>query len=1492
MASLFISHSGFDRAAAQWLCDQLRAAGFQALFVDFDPDQGIPAGRNWERELYAQLRRTDAVIFLASEASVASRWCFAELSLARSLDRPVFPLRLTPGVRLPLLSNVQWIDLTDAEQDGESGFAQLLTGLRSAGLDPADAFAWDPARSPYPGLAPFGPEDVAVFFAREQETERLVELLQPTLQRGPGRFVAIVGPSGSGKSSLLRAGLLPRLARLPERWVLLSPLLPGRYPTRRLAGCLARAFASADHPRPMDELSTVLDRGPAGLIELAGELAELAARGTRLPEVLLVLDQAEELITRTGAREQQSFLDLLGGALGEESPLWVVATLRSEFLATAPERAGLADRIDDSLILEPLSRARLPEVIARPAHRAGLELVPGLVERMVEDTAGGDALPLLAYTLRQLAERAGPEGRIDLTDYAAVGGVIGALQHHADRLSEELTHLGHGPLVVPTLVKLATIGAEGEPTRRRVLRSSLSTEEHAVVDGFVDARLLTSHHHSTDRDDERATGETTVEVAHEALLRQWAPLREAIDNNRTELRLRAELERLAADWDQGRRDESYLLRGGRLATISHWAGDHGSELGPLEQQFLEASQAQAARELDTTRRSNRRLRTLVAGLAALLVVALAASGLAWQGNERSAAQTLLASSRQLAAQANELVETQPDIAILAGLESLSLGRDQQPQPPAGLVSGLARHTHASRLLTGHTGPVWAAAYSPDGRLLATASGDRDVWLWDTAAGQPHGSPLTGHANAVNDVAFSPDGRLLATASADLTVRMWDVAASQPHGPPLTGHTAAVNDAAFSPDGRLLATTSADLTVRMWDVITGQPHGPPLTGHTAAVTGIAFNPGGELLATTSRDRSVRLWDVASGQPHGQPLTGHTLAVSAVAFSPDGNLLATTSQDETVRLWDATTGQPHGSPLTGHTDTVLGVAFSPDNTLLATTSWDRTIRLWDVATGQSRSQPLTGHTNAVTDVVFDPGGHQLATTSQDQTVRLWDVAETYSISRSLIGHTDTVNRVAFSPDGQFLATASDDRTVRLWDVVTGQPHGPPLTGHTEEVWAVAFSPNGQLLATSSYDRTARLWDVASGQPRGGPLAGHTDRVWGVAFSPDGQRLATTSADQTARLWDVTTGQPHGPPLIGHTNEVRGVAFSPDGSLLATASFDNTVQLWNVATLQARGPPLTGHTNAVSAVAFSPDGNLLATTSQDATVRLWDVATGQPHGPPFTGHTDTVSSLAFSHDGNLLATISRDQTLRLWDVPSGRSYSQPLTGHTDLMFGVAFNPDSTLLATGSADGTARLWKPGFASWLVYGCKIVNRNLSMAEWNRLVPDLPYERTCPGLPAGQGAPWDAPAARYRLDALGSGSAGPGMGRLGSSGAALVALGAALAGGLVVIVVRRLRARRAERAGEPQVVAERAGEPQVVAERAGEPQVVAERAGEPQVVAERASEPQLVTERAGEPQTVADLVRLLRKTGRFVPAVPTPIAIESLTQDTRRPGPSPGSRGR
>jgi hypothetical protein len=468
VATLFLSHSKRDVAVTVQVRDWLVAEGFRALFVDFDKTVGFPAGSEWERVLYARLRASEGLIFLASAASVSSQWCFAEVVLARSLGLPVFPVRVDPDAELGLLTGVQWVDLRDSDALG-----RLRCGLERAGLTATSSLDWDSTRSPYPGLRPFDVEDAAVFFGRGVEIDKLQDLFRPTLQRGPGRFVAIIGPSGSGKSSLMRAGLLPRLGRRPGAWVVVPPMRPGKFPLRSLARSISDAFAAAGPgPPSTDDVWTRLERGAGGLVELVSELAEVGRVPAQdVPSVLLVIDQAEELATLSGPEAGREFLDLLVTALKESvEPLWALATVRSEHLATAPDRAGLAEAINDPVVIEPLRSDRLSEVIAKPARRAGLEFEPGLVERMVRETAGGDALPLLAYTLSELYERRGADDRVTTSDYEAAGGVVGTLRRRADRVLHELER-DQGPPVVPVLLKLATISDDGEPLPPRPRRS-------------------------------------------------------------------------------------------------------------------------------------------------------------------------------------------------------------------------------------------------------------------------------------------------------------------------------------------------------------------------------------------------------------------------------------------------------------------------------------------------------------------------------------------------------------------------------------------------------------------------------------------------------------------------------------------------------------------------------------------------------------------------------------------------------------------------------------------------------------------------------------------------------------------------------------------------------------------------------------------------------------------------------------------------------------
>ncbi|MDY6805664.1 MAG: AAA-like domain-containing protein [Cyanobacteriota bacterium] len=591
----------------------------------------------------------------------------------------------------------------------------------------------------------------------------------------------------------------------------------------------------------------------------------------------------------------------------------------------------------------------------------------------------------------------------------------------------------------------------------------------------------------------------------------------------------------------------------------------------------------------------------------------------------------------------------------------------------------------------HDGSLRSVNFSPDGKMLVTASDDGTVRLWDLSGNQI--AEFAGHTHWVNSVSFSPDGQMLATASNDRTARLWDLSGKLMAE--FAGHTHWVNSVSFSPDGQMLATASRDCTARLWN-LSGKLMAK-FVGHSFLVNSVGLSPDGKMLATASNDGTARLWDLSGNQI--AEFAGHTHWVNSVSFSPDGQMLATASSDSSARLWNLSGNLM--AEFAGHTAWVTSVSFSPDGKMLATASSDSTARLWALSGKQIAK--FVGHTNSVFSVSFSPDGKMLATASRDKTLRLWDLSG--KRMAEFAGHTDPVNSVSFSPDGQMLVTASDDRTARLW-ALSGKLMAE-FAGHTHWVNSVSFRPDCQMLATASNDGTARLWNLSGNLMA--EFAGHTEPVWSVSFRPDGKMLATASNDGTARLWNLSGKQMA--EFVGHTEPVWSVSFSPDGQMLATASNDGTARLWALSGNQIA--EFAGHTEPVRSVSFRPDGQMLATASDDRIARLWDLSGNLM--AEFVGHSSLVRSVSFSPDGKMLATASRDKSVRLWDL-SGNLLAE-FVGHTASITSVSFSPDGKMLATASWDNTARLWRvENLEELLARGCEwlqgyFVNHPEALAE-------------------------------------------------------------------------------------------------------------------------------------------------------------------------------------
>jgi WD40 repeat protein len=1044
---------------------------------------------------------------------------------------------------------------------------------------------------------------------------------------------------------------------------MVSGLTPGRDPLPELARLLAVTAKGLGLGWSASDVRGVLEGGADGLRRVADDL--LAAGAATRQWLLVSIDQAEELFTRTTPDALQHFARLLGEAIA--GPVRVISALRSEFLDDLRDLPEMATVPIEAYVLAPLDREMIRDVIERPAKVARLYLDDGLAARLVADTDGGEALPLLAFTLRHLADGLPAGGRLTQSRYDELGGVHGALTRQADAaLADAMRASGVTDReVLAGLTRMVTIDGTGRRARRRIKLTSLTEPLRVALQVFVDRRLLLS---DTDHD-----GQVWFTMAHEALVTEWPFLDTAIADITIALHAARTVEQAATEWNSAGRPEHYLWDDKRLTAAWSALGMSGNNdpylaapvLGELDDQARAFLDAAAQRVHDTQQRERRRRTRTITMLSTLLVLALIAVGVAVSKQRTAVEQQRIATVRQLITQADAIRDADPRTALLLGIAAERIGPGGEAE--ASLVNTLTT-THYAGTLADRAGPVSSVAFSPDGRTLAAGDSDGTVIVWGLANPARPGHLLAAGAGSVSSVAFSPDGRTVAMGSFDGRVILWDLADLTRPRQFLEAHAGSVFSVVFSPDGRTLAAGDSDGTVVMWD-----------------------------LTTPVRSRQLR-------SPHA----GRAGAVFSVAFSPDGRTVATASDDGTATLWDLT----------------------------------------DPARPQ---RSLEGHTSSVNSVVFSPDGRTVATASDDGTAMLWELTDLTRPQRlrpAPSSKTSKVTAVAFAPDGHTAATASDDGTTTVWDFTDftrPQSLRPAPPSHTGRVSSVAFSPNGRTLATGGSDATIILWDLtARAQPQrlGQPLAGQPSSVDSVKFAPDGRTLTTTSSDGTVIVRDLIDPDRTQPQLSNtHASHlVDSLAIAPNDRTLVTADGEGSVILWDLTDrTQPRplGQPLSGHHSPVTSAAFSANGRTLATADGEGSVILWDLTNRtqpRPLGQPLSGHHSPVTSAAFSANGRTLATADGEGSVILWDLTNRtqpRPLGQPLSGHIGSVTAAAFAPDGNILATGGSDATVILWNLTALNQLrdqaiQRACAITGRGLDHAEWNRYIPGLPYQDTCP----------------------------------------------------------------------------------------------------------------------------------------------------------------------
>jgi WD40 repeat protein len=1289
MARIFLSHSSIDEHEAVALREWLRAEGWDDVFLDIDPQRGLKPGDRWQKELRAAADRCEAVLLLLTPAWLKSLWCNLEFAFARSEGKAIFGVMVKPVAfsELPADMTAEW-QLCSLFGDGpeekvtartrrgavdvrfqREGLRRLKDGLLKAGLD-ASHYRWppenDPHRAPYRGLEPLGVEDAAIYFGRDVEVLRGMDRLRDMRQSALAPVFVILGPSGTGKSSFLRAGLLPRLKRDDRHYCVLDPVRPELAAISGEEHGLARVLHTA--------LCRIHGGAPINLAQvreplLAGNAAHLRALLNQvrhafaadpaasenltpraLPTAVLAIDQAEELFHRDASSEQAVLLDLLGHLLradpagvasdGGSLPLLVAFTIRSErfeALQNAPQLQGVRFELFDDL--RPMPKQRFADIIRRPAERAlvrgqPLDVKADLVDRLVEECgAGGDTLPLLSLTLSRLYHDYGSDGDLRLDEYEQMGGMAQIVKIEVESIlarSPSQERERQLELLRSAFIPwLATFDPDtDQPIRRLARMQDIPAESHALVDALAERRLVLK---------DRRGGVVLVEVAHEALLRRWDVLAGWLHEEREDLKDADALLRARDAWEAAGRNEAWLLQGVRLSNAEELAArPRFVERLRTCHEFLGASRAREDDLLEAEERSRRAALEAANRLAAEQMARAEAEQQAKAVAENSAARL----RKRSTALATALVLAALLLVVTAGLALYSREQARLADEGARNSAALAATGQALRMLVGELEGGTERAYQ---QLIAAnrlaPSAQTQGALLTALMTSPSLVKVVNPEDQLFAAAPSPEGKSIATLTTGGAVRLLDARTLQRRAESrdtVPGRAAAL---AYSPDGRLIASAH-DSGVRLWDATSLQLRGQPLAGDAGSVAALIFSPDGRRLMGGGVEQ-VFVWDMESGAPAYPPLQaadpGRSLGLNDFALSPDGRNIVTLAGGFHARLWDARTGK-----LTKALDldaSVDQLEFLPDNSGIVFSDGSLRDRATLEVKAQAIDRAAPGASKLLTGTVFrvSEDGRSLFTDRQPDALVAIDV-KSGAMGTKHWGPLRFVSDFAESARTDSLLT-NELGELKLWRRDAGSTMAVALPGHSKPVTAASTSPNSDVIATGDEGGAIRLWNARSRAQLANPLQRHHAPVTALAFSSDGGMLASGDAAGALLLWNARTGALVSPVSCDMRESVASIALSPNGRWLVAGGGRGSLCHYDILSHSTVARSSARVHLEVTSIAFHPDSSRWVTGGVERNIRVWDSRTGSPiwnpedRGAPESWRRwgSTLTAVGFTADGS---------------------------------------------------------------------------------------------------------------------------------------------------------------------------------------------------------------------------------------------------------------------